>query len=99
MDPLAKKCLEERVFEAVQRLLTVGDHAYLQGLSRTSFLEALENELRFLGFYAHGDRETPEAIHIILEQHLDQWRKRYLEERERMLCQAHSSQLLQCTFK
>ena len=39
MDPLAKNRLEERVFKAVQLLLTVGDHHYLQGLSRTAFLE------------------------------------------------------------
>jgi len=40
-------------------------------------LKKKENELRFLGFYSHGDSETPVAIHARLEQHLDQWRTDY----------------------
>ena len=77
MDPLKRKELEERVFEEVQTILTDGDRPYLQELSRAALLEALENELRFLGLYVHGDSETPAAIHTLLEQHLDQWRTDY----------------------
>jgi hypothetical protein len=77
MDPLKRKELEERVFEEVQTILTEGDHPYLRGLSRAALLEALENELRFLGLYVHSDRETPAVIHTLLEQHLDQWRTDY----------------------
>jgi len=77
VDPLKRKELEERVFAEVQTILTEGDRPYLQELSRAALLEALENELRFLGLYVHGDRETPVAIHTLLEQHLDQWRTDY----------------------
>ena len=77
MDPLKRKELEERVLEEVQTILTEGDRPYLQGLSCAALLEALENELRFLGLYVHGDSETPAVIHTLLEQHLDQWRTDY----------------------
>ena len=73
MDTLTRKRLEERILEEVQILLNEGDRTYFQGLSRSDFLEALENELRFLGLYAHNDRETPVVLRTILEQHLDQW--------------------------
>jgi len=82
MDPLARKCLEDRVLAEVQTLLTEGDHVYFQHLSPTDFLEALENELRFLGFYTHSDRETPVVIRAILEQHVDQWRAYIREQQE-----------------
>jgi hypothetical protein len=78
MDTSARKRLEERVAQEVETMLTEGDRASLQGLSRGILLEALENELRFLGFYSHDDRETPVAIHEILEKHLDQWCEGYL---------------------
>jgi hypothetical protein len=77
MNPRQKKELEERVFEEVQTILTEGDRPYLQTLSRAALLEVLENELRFLGLYVHGDSETPAVIHSLLEQHLDQWRTDY----------------------
>jgi hypothetical protein len=77
MDPLKRKELEERVYAEVQTILTEGDRPYLQELPRAALLEALENELRFLGLYIHGDSETPAVIHTLLEQHLDQWRIDY----------------------
>ena len=80
MEPLTRKCLEERIFEEVQQLLAVGDSTYLQGLSRIGFIEALENELRFLGLYQHDDRETPAVIRAIVEEHADQWRMEYLSQ-------------------
>ena len=82
MDPLKRKNLEERLFEEVQTMLIEGDRPYLLGLSRTALLEALETELQFLGLYAHSDKETPAAIHTILEQHLDQWRTYYIEQKK-----------------
>jgi hypothetical protein len=78
MDPLKRKELEERVFAEVQTILTEGDRPYLQELSRAALLEALENELRFLGLYVHGDSETPAVIHTFLERYLDQWRIDYI---------------------
>jgi hypothetical protein len=77
LDPLKRKELEERVFAEVQTILTEGDRPYLQELSRAALLEALENELRFLGLYVHGDSETPAVIHTLLERYLDQWRIDY----------------------
>lgn len=77
MDSLERKQLEERLFGEVQKLLAIGDQNYIQGLSRTALLEALENELRFLGLYAHTDRETPEVIRTILEQNLGHWLEYY----------------------
>jgi hypothetical protein len=77
VDPLKRKELEERVFEEVQIILIEGDRPYLQELSRAALLEALENELRFLGLYVHSDSETPAVIHALLEQHLDQWQIDY----------------------
>lgn len=78
MDPLTRKDLEKRIWKEVQIILTEGDRPYLRGLPRTTLVEALENELRFLGLYAHSDTETSAVIHTFLEQHIDQWRKDYL---------------------
>jgi len=78
MDPLARKDLEKRIWKEVQIILTEGDRTYLRELPRAALVEALENELRFLGLYAHSDTETPAVIHTLLEQHIDQWRKDYL---------------------
>ena len=88
MDPLARKHLEERIFEEVQTLLMEGDRTYLQGLSCATLLEAMENELRFLGLYAHSDVETPTMIHALLEQHLDWWRMRYLSQQDSSISNA-----------
>jgi hypothetical protein len=73
MDILERQYLEERIFNAIQLLLSVSDLHYLQSLSRSAFLDALEHELRFLGFYADNDEETSYAIHNFLEQNVDQW--------------------------
>ena len=59
-------------------MLSEGDREYLWRLSRSALLDALETELRFLGFYAHDDHETPAVIHAFLEKHLDAWRTEYL---------------------
>ena len=74
----AKKHLEERLFEEVLTMLSEGNLAYLRSLSRAALGEAIENELRFLGLYAHGHQEAPVIIHDLVEQHLDQWRAQYL---------------------
>jgi hypothetical protein len=60
----------------------------LQGLSRLAFIEALENELRFLGLYSHGDQETPAVIHALVEEHIDQWRMHYALQQENGLSSA-----------
>jgi hypothetical protein len=77
MDPFARKQLEEHLCAEVQKLLATADQHYIQGLSPTAFLEAVENEVRFLGLYPHADTETPEVIHAILEQTLAQWLEYY----------------------
>ena len=77
MDLLTRKDLEKHIWKEVQIILTEGDRTYLQGLPRAALVEALENELRFLGLYAHSDTEAPAVIHALLEQHIDQWRKDY----------------------
>ena len=82
MNLLARQHLEERLFEAVQLLLQVGDHPYLQKLSPTAFLEATENELRFLGFSSQDDSEIPQVIHAILEENLNQWRAAYVTQQD-----------------
>ena len=85
MNLLARQHLEERLFEAVQLLLQVGDPLYLEGLSPDAFLEATKNELRFLGFYAHNDSEIPHEIHAILEENLDKWHTAYNIQQENAL--------------
>jgi len=90
MDPLAKKRLEESILGAVQGLLAVGDRSYLQGLSRPDFIEALENELRFVGLYCHDDAETPAMIHAFIEQYIDQWRIQ-IEQQKDALSHAQQS--------
>lgn len=59
-------------------MLTEGDRTYLENLSFSALLEVVENELRFLGLYAHEDIETPAVIHRILEKNLDTWCEEYL---------------------
>jgi hypothetical protein len=54
-------------------LLAVSDRDYLRSLSRSAFLDALESELRFLGFYVSSDEETRNAIHAFRDRHVDQW--------------------------
>jgi hypothetical protein len=76
--------LEERIREAVHQLLEAGDPAYLQGLARMAFIDALENELRFLGLYRHNDPETPARIRAFVEEHADQWRLEYLSQQQDM---------------
>lgn len=73
MNPLARQELYDRIFHTVQLLLAVSDRDYLRRLSRSLFLDALENELRFLGLYVSSDEETRNAIHSFLESHVDQW--------------------------
>lgn len=73
MLPLEKKCLEQRILKEARLLLEVADQSYLQALpSRSAFIEALENELRFIGLYEHGDEETAQVIHAILEEQFDE---------------------------
>jgi len=82
MDPRAKKRLEDSILGAVQGLLAVGNQSYLQGLSRPDFIEALKNELRFVGLYRHDDAETAAIIHTLLEQHIDQWRIQIAQQKD-----------------
>jgi hypothetical protein len=85
MDSLARTPLEQRIMAEVQTMLTEGDHAYLQGLSRDALLKTLATELQFLGLYAHDDRETPAAVQTLLEQYIDQWRAAYLMSSEQQM--------------
>src|SRR2546427_10408860 len=80
--------IEERIREAVQQLLEAGDPAYLQGLSRSAFIDALDNELRFLGLYRHDDRETPVLIRAFVAEHADQWRMEYLSQPDNAISSA-----------
>ena len=85
MDPQTRQQLEERVRQEVALMLTEGMQPYLQSLSRPALVEMLENELRFLGLYAHSNTEAPEIIHALLERELDEWCHKYLVPRERDL--------------
>ena len=76
MDTVERQALEERVKREVHVMLTEGDQAYLEGLSRDALLEALENELRFLGLYAYEDQESPIVIRDFLRRNLDEWRQK-----------------------
>jgi hypothetical protein len=78
MDPGTRIQLKACIRQEVETMLTEGDRVYLQGLSPSALLEAVENELCFLGLYAHEDHETPVVIHRILEEHLDAWCQLYL---------------------
>ena len=78
MDPGTRIQLKARIRQEVETMLTEGDRVYLQGLSPSALLEAVENELCFLGVYVHEDHETPVVIHKILEEHLDAWCQLYL---------------------
>jgi hypothetical protein len=80
MDPGTRKRLEERLYEEVDTIFTVGDRDYLCSLSRHALGKAIEDELRFLGLYAYEDRETPAVLHTLIEQHLDHWRHAYLAQ-------------------
>jgi len=78
MDPGTRKRLEERLAEEVDTMFTAGDVDYLRTLSNKDLGAALENELRFLGWYAYDDQETPAALHALIEQQLNHWRQVYL---------------------
>ena len=58
MDPGTRIQLKARIRQEVETMLTEGDRVYLQGLSPSALLEAVESELRFLGLYAHEDQES-----------------------------------------
>ena len=73
MDTVKKQALEERVEREVRIMLTEGNQVYLEELSRDALIEALENELRFLGLYAYEDQEAPIMIRNFLRQNLDKW--------------------------
>jgi hypothetical protein len=83
MDPQTRQQLEERVRQEVALMLTEGMQPYLQSLSHLALVEVLENELRFLGLYAHSDTEAPAIIHALLERELDEWCHTYLVPHER----------------
>lgn len=78
MGPKARSQLEARIEQEVETMMTEGDQNYLQSLSPSALLEAVENELRFLGLYSYLDHETPTVIHDILEAQLDAWCQSYL---------------------
>lgn len=78
MDPAAITQIKTRIEQEVEMMLREGDRVYLQELSRSGLLEAVENELRFLGLYAYKDLETPVVIKRILEEYLDIWCQLYL---------------------
>jgi hypothetical protein len=79
MDPGAYKRLETDILAMIPDLFAVADRDALQGRSREAIAAALENELRFLGLYAHDDTVTPQMIHQIVEQHIDAWMQQYLQ--------------------
>ena len=79
-------------FTAVQVLFTVSDRSYLQTLSRSAFLDALENELRFLGFYTYSDEETLTVIHAFLDRHVDQWQLDIGQMREAIVTESQPLQ-------
>ena len=89
MEPLRRQQLETRIFDEIQTILTEGDRPYLQGLSPAELLEALENELRFVGLYAHSDTETPIVIRAILERHIEQWAKDFLAHKKQDIPESH----------
>lgn len=72
--------LKARLFAAVATMLTEGDLDYLRSLSHGALGEVIENELRFLGLYEHGDQEAPRLIHALVQEHLAHWRTQYLSE-------------------
>ncbi len=80
MDASVRERLEARISDEVQTMLTEGDRPYLRALSRDALLATVEMELKFLGLYSHDDKETPEMIHTILHEQLDQLCKKYLLE-------------------
>ena len=73
MEASALKILETRVKQEVLSMLTEGDWSYLNGLSHSAMIEALEGELGFLGLYSHKDTETPRFIKELLGRHLTKW--------------------------
>lgn len=88
--------LEERIFAEVRIMLEEGDIHYLMRFNRAGLMEALEQELGFLGLYHRDDRETPAAIHALLEEKLDQWCEYYLRPRT-VKVQREASPLIQNT--
>ena len=73
MDSPADEEFEEAVIRTAKFLLEEGDHSYIFGLSRPELIDALEAELKFLGFYPYDDHETPKLIRAILEKNLSNW--------------------------
>lgn len=73
MDTAKIQALEERVIREVHIMLAEGDEAFLVGLSRDALIEALEDELRFLGLYAYEDQESSTVIRDLLRKNLDKW--------------------------
>ncbi|WP_179137548.1 ATP-binding protein [Candidatus Entotheonella palauensis] len=74
MGPDEYKSLESQIAEEIQVMLSEGDLAYLQGLDSNALLDALENEILFLGLYECDDTETQEAARDYLRSHLNQWK-------------------------
>ena len=73
MDSLRTQQLKEHVNTQLRTILTEGDVAYLQSLSREDLLLALEQELYFLGLYRAHDLETKAVVHACLAQALNEW--------------------------
>jgi hypothetical protein len=61
------------ITEAMQMLLAEGDQEYLGGLTADALLEALENELRFLGLYRYDDTAAQALVQAYLARHLAHW--------------------------
>ena len=73
--------LKKRIAEEVKIILTEGKQDYLRSLSRAELLDVLERELRFFGTYTLNEKEAVAVVHALLEEHIDQWRERYLAPR------------------
>ena len=78
MDYLRAQQLKEHVNTQLRTILTEGDVAYLQRLSREDLLRALEHELYFLGLYSAQDLETKAVVHTCLVQALNEWVQAHL---------------------
>lgn len=65
--------LEEHLCEEVTMILAEGDRDFLRSLSHATLCETLEHELRFLGWYAYDDGDTPMVIRRVVEHCLHQW--------------------------
>lgn len=73
--------LKKRIAEEVKTILTEGKQDYLRSLSRAELLDVLESELRFFGTYTLNEKDAVAVVHALLEEHIDQWRDRYLAPR------------------